>query len=341
MRLIESLWSGDSAADKLARTALVPFEGLYRGAATVRGWLYDSGILKPQPAPIPIVSVGNLTVGGTGKTPVSAWIAGELSARGRQPAIVTRGYGGDEQLVHSRINPGVPIVIQPDRVEGIRNAVSLGADVAVLDDAFQHRRAARDLDIVLVSADDWTGKTRLLPAGPFREPLSALSRASAVVITRKSATDEQVAAAQRAVQAIVPGLPTAVLRLELQELVREAPAAGRMPAAMIVGKRALAIAAVGNPAAFFRQLHALGAVVTPMAYPDHHVFTAADIAELSRKGRDFDYVVCTLKDAVKLGPVWPASNTPLWYVSLAVVVESGGAEIDSLLERLKGRIAVN
>ena len=340
MRLIESVWTGDSPVDRVARTALAPFEGLYRSASAVRGWLYDAGLLKTESAAIPIVSVGNLTVGGTGKTPVSAWLAGLLAQRGRSPAIVLRGYGGDEPLVHSRINPGIPVVIAPDRVEGIREAVTLGADVAVLDDAFQHRRAARDLDIVLVSADDWMGRTRVLPAGPFREPFSAISRASAVFITRKSATDEQVAAVMHAVRSVAPEVNTAVVRLDLSELVRANGVAGRMPAPILAGKRTLAVAAVGNPSAFFRQLHSLGAVVTPMPYPDHHLFTAGDVAEISRKSQGVEYVVCTLKDAVKLGPVWPATNTPLWYVSLAIVVESGQAEIDDLLMRLKGRIAV-
>ena len=341
MPLIEAIWTGDSTTDRVARTALAPLEGLYRGAAAVRGWMYDSGILKARSAPIGIVSVGNLTVGGTGKTPVSAWIAARLAEQGRRPTIVLRGYGGDEPLVHSRINPGVPVIIAADRSVGIRDAVSAGADVAILDDAFQHRKAARDLDIVLVSADDWTGRTRLLPAGPFREPMSALARASAVFITRKAATDEQVASVRRAVAEEAPGIPLAVVRFDLSELRRETAPHGSMPAGMIAGKRTLAIAAVGNPAAFFRQLHALGAIVQPMPYPDHHAFTANDIAEMSRKSVGSDYVVCTLKDAVKLGPVWPASNTPLWYVSLAIIVESGKAEIDSLLMRLKGRIGVN
>ncbi|MEO8575542.1 MAG: tetraacyldisaccharide 4'-kinase [Gemmatimonadales bacterium] len=340
MRLIESVWAGESAADMLARTALAPLEGLFRGAVRARGWLYDIGLLKTEAAAIPTISVGNLTVGGTGKTPVSAWLAARLAAHGRTPAIVLRGYGGDEPLVHSRINPEIPVVIAPNRVEGIREAATLGADVAILDDAFQHRSAARDVDIVLVSADEWTGRARVLPAGPFREPMSALSRASAVFITRKSATDEQVERVNRGVKSAAPGVTIAVLRLDLSGLVRETPPVGRMPAPMIAGKNVLGIAAVGNPSAFFRQLNSLGATLTPMAYPDHHDFTAAEIGEISRKSADFDYVVCTLKDAVKLGPVWPASNPPLWYVSLAVLVESGEAEIDDLLMRLKGRIAV-
>jgi len=341
VRLIERIWAGDSAADHVARAALAPFEGLYRGATALRGWLYDAGVLSAAPSPIPVVSVGNLTVGGTGKTPVSAWIAARLAQQGRSPAIVLRGYGGDEPLVHSRINPGIPVIVAVNRSTGIREAASRGADVAILDDAFQHRKAPRSLDIVLVSADDWTGRRRLLPAGPFREPMSALSRASAVFITRKAAGDQQVDSVRKAVVAEAPDLPLAVLRLDLSEAVRATPPAGAMPAGMLAGKKILGVAAIGNPAAFFNQLTSLNAIVLPMAYRDHHAFTAGDIAEMTRKSAECDYVVCTLKDAVKLGPVWPASNTPLWYVSLAVQVESGEAAIDALLMRLRGRIGVN
>ena len=341
MRLIERVWAGDSAADRIARAALAPLEGLYRGATALRGRLYDAGLLSAARSPISVVSIGNLTVGGTGKTPVSAWIAARLAQQGRMPAIVLRGYGGDEPLVHSRINPGIPVIVAADRSAGIRDAASAGADVAILDDAFQHRKARRDLDIVLLSADDWTGRRRLLPAGPFREPMSALTRASAVFITRKSAGDQQVAAVRNAVVAEAPDVPLAVIRLDLSEVIRAVPPAGAMPAAMLAGKKILGVAAVGNPAAFFSQLESLNAIVRPMAYPDHHAYTASDIAEITRKSAECDFVVCTLKDAVKLGPVWPASNTPLWYVSLAVQVESGEAAIDALLMRLKGRIGVN
>ncbi len=341
MRLIERIWAGNSASDKIARAALAPLGVLYHGVTAVRGWLYESGVLRARSSAIPVVSVGNLTVGGTGKTPVSAWIAARLALGGRSPAIVLRGYGGDEPLVHSRINPGIPVVVAADRASGINEAVANGADLAILDDAFQHRKASRDIDIVLVSADDWSGTQRLLPTGPFREPMSSLRRASAVFITRKSASDAQVESVRGAVAGEAPGIPVAVLRLELSELKRVTPPAASMPAGMLNGKKTLAVAAVGNPTAFFRQLQSLGAAVVPMAYPDHHAYTAQDTALISARSAQCDYVVCTLKDAVKLGPLWPASRSPLWYVSLVVQVESGESAIDALIMRLQGRIAVN
>ncbi|MEO5589715.1 MAG: tetraacyldisaccharide 4'-kinase, partial [Gemmatimonadaceae bacterium] len=124
MRLIEQVWTGESGADRAGRIALAPLEALYRAVVALRGELYDRGIAKVVQPDIPVVSVGNLTVGGTGKTPVSAWIAARLLSSGRAPAIVLRGYGGDEPLVHSRLNPGVPVVVAPNRSQGINEAAT-------------------------------------------------------------------------------------------------------------------------------------------------------------------------------------------------------------------------
>ncbi|MDO8503038.1 MAG: tetraacyldisaccharide 4'-kinase [Gemmatimonadaceae bacterium] len=341
MRLIERVWHGDTIAGRLARAALLPLEGVYRGAVALRGELYDRGLLPARTSDIAVVSVGNLTVGGTGKTPVSAWLAARLAAMGFAPAIVLRGYGDDEPLVHARLNPGIPVVVGADRSAGITQAAARGANVAILDDAFQHRRTARDLDIVLVSADDWNGRHHLLPAGPYREPLSGLSRASIVVITHKAASEARVAQVERAVRDVAGGATVAVAKLTLGQIVRESPAGASKAAETLAGKRVLAVAAVGNPAAFFVQLESLGARVDGRSFPDHHAFTRDDVATILETAATCDYVICTLKDAVKLGPLWPAGNTALWYVSLAVGIESGGSAIDRLLMRLRGRIDVN
>lgn len=334
MRLIERIWNGNSAADRIARLALAPLEGIYRSAIVARAELYDRGILAVAESPIAVVSVGNITVGGTGKTPVAAWIAARVRAHGRTPAIVLRGYGDDEPLVHARLNPGVKVIVARDRREGIAGAVAAGADVAVLDDGFQHRKASRDLDLVLVSADDWTDRRHILPAGPYREPLSALRRASSVLVTRKAASDDQVAAVVRAVTRESELIPVVVMRLALSRLVSEKPRGASNQLNSIRSKRVLAVAALGNPEAFFRQLEAAGAHVTRMRYRDHHAFSADDVARITSAGVRHDHVICTLKDAVKLGPIWPDGQAPLWYVSLSVEVESGAAVLDEMLTRL-------
>ena len=148
-RAMARIWESSSPAARAARAALPPASWGYGGGrrrpqrGVRRGWLRSHALALPS------VSVGNLTVGGTGKTPVSAYIAARLVERGLKPAIVMRGYGNDEALVHARLNPDVPVVIAADRVRGALDARAMGCDVAVLDDAFQHRRAKRDADIVL------------------------------------------------------------------------------------------------------------------------------------------------------------------------------------------------
>lgn len=338
-RLIEEVWWGDGTVPRLGRVALAPLSTLYGAVTGLRNALYDRRLLTPHPLVLPAVSVGNLTVGGTGKTPVASWIADALRARGCRPAIVMRGYGGDEPLVHERLTPGVPVICDAHRVRGVRAAQAAGADVAVLDDAFQHRRARRDADIVLLSADRWTGAARLLPAGPHRDPMSALRRAELVLVTRKGATDAQVEATARAAHAAAPGVPVAVGALRLGGLEPARRGAG-MPAALqaVRGRRLLAIAAIGDPAAFVRQLDALGADVELARFPDHHPFADHEVHDLATRAdafaREGGLTVCTLKDAVKLAPRWPRAAPPLWYVSQRLYLERGGSDLDRLLDRL-------
>ncbi len=335
MRLIDRVWGGDEIPDRLARAALSPFEAVFRGVVALRGELYDNSVIKSARSSIPVVSVGNLTVGGTGKTPVTAWLASRLSNMGMIPAIVLRGYGTDEILVHRRLNPEAEVVANADRSVGIAGAASIGATVAVLDDGFQHRSAKRDADIVLVSADSWNGKVRLLPAGPWREPLSSLSRASLVVITRKAADDDSVRKVSRAVHEVAPSVAQAVVALTLTDLVSVKDSAHRVDLSTLRGKRVLAVSAVGNPVAFVSQLAALGANVKHVSFTDHHAFSSADVARILTEAQRYETVVCTLKDAVKLERLWPADAHPLWYVSQAVHVESGGTAFDSLLARIQ------
>lgn len=317
-------------AARVARLAMLPLEAAYAGAVFLRGALYDAGALPSHRLALPSISVGNLTVGGTGKTPVAAWMAHALCVRGAHPAIVLRGYGGDEPLVHATLNPDVPVVVSPDRVTGAERARVLGADVVVLDDAFQHRRARRDVDLVLLSTEQWTGRPRLLPAGPWREPARALRRASALLVTRKAAPPEAAQAVLEAAARIAPGVPAAAAHLVPGEL-RAAVGAARLSTESLRGARVLAIAAIGDPMAFVAQLRALGAEVTPVTFPDHHRYTADEARRLALDAARADLTVCTLKDAVKLAPCWPREAPPLWYVSQHVVVERGTAAIEALL----------
>lgn len=348
MHGLERLWFSSDAAARAARAALAPLELLYGGVVALRGALYDAGLFPSRVPLLPAVSVGNLTVGGTGKTPISAWLARELAARGARPAIVLRGYGADEPLVHRRLNPGMVVIESPDRLAGIARAAMAGAELAVLDDAFQHRRAGRVADVVLLSADRWTSRRHLLPAGPWREPLAALRRASLVIVTRKAAALRDAEHVLECVRGLVPGLDGAVVSLDFGELHPavdpEAGAEQRRPVAItaLAGQPVLAISAIGDAGAFERQLASLGALVESRSFADHYHFTAADAVLLAgaaaatgaRAGMASDgrpVAICTLKDAVKLAPLWPREGPRLWYVSQQPRVDSGRTEIDALL----------
>lgn len=329
-RLVERIWWGDQVADQLARMALAPFGAAYGAVMAGRNALYDVEALRSVEPAIPAISVGNLTVGGTGKTPIASWLASELAARGARPAIVLRGYGGDEPLVHETLHPGMTVVADSDRVTAIASAAARGADIAVLDDAFQHRRVRRVADIVLVSADRWTRHRWLLPAGPWREGLRGLRRATFALVVRKAASRGDGERVMHAVSSAAPDVPRASMLLAMQDARRVDGQAITTVRELVAGRPVVAISAIGDPRSFDRQLEALGARVEARHFPDHHRFTRDDVAGLAALIGE-RIAVCTLKDAVKLGSMWPPAPV-LWYVTQSVIVESGGDAISSALE---------
>ncbi|HEU4722681.1 MAG TPA: tetraacyldisaccharide 4'-kinase [Gemmatimonadaceae bacterium] len=327
---LEQLWYGDSLRAHLARAALRPAELVYAGAVRVRGTLYDRGLLARHAAPLPVLAVGNLSVGGTGKTPVTAWAVARLRERGARPAVVLRGYGGDEPIVHERLNPGLTVVVDPDRVRGARAAHAAGADCVVMDDAFQHRRVVRLQDWVLVSAERFDVATRLLPAGPLREPRGALARASVVIVTRKIASAARAAEIADRLES-ASRVPAAVVHLAPSGTVNAVDGSPR-GLDVLRDARVVAVAAVGAPDDFFGQLRELGArEVRGFAFRDHHDFSSDDVRRVVAAASGADAVVCTLKDAVKLAPLWPRDAIPLWYVSQRADVERGAAVLDASL----------
>ncbi len=301
---------------------LLPLEPVYGAVVRARAAAYGCGLLPSRRAAVPVVSVGNLTFGGTGKTPTVAALARDLVRRGRRPAVLTRGYGrrqreplvlrepgerlsagaaGDEPLLLARALPGVPVVVDPDRVRGAARAVELGADVLVLDDGFQHLRLRRDLDLVLVDAGDPWGGGRLPPRGRLREPLTALQRASAVLVTKlpPGAPGDALEPIARRVQELAPGCP--VLGSVLEPTVLRT-AEGTRPPAALQGCRVFAVAGLGRPEGFVATLEALGAeVVGQRFFPDHHVYSPLEVEALAAAARRLDALpVTTAKDAVKL-----------------------------------------
>ena len=359
--IAEAVWERESVAARVTRALLAPLAWAFGVVVARRNARYDSVVIASSG--LPALSVGNLTVGGTGKTPFAAWCVQQLRMRGAHPAIVMRGVGDDEWRVHGVLNSGIPVIVSPDRGVGLVVARTRGADCAVLDDAFQHRRVARVADVVLLSADRWTGAARLLPAGPFREPLASLRRAHVVVITVKAASATQVDDVMAAVRTAAPGVAQAVVRLTPGPLTLAvtlvlsnagptspsmAPQATRATVPGVPPRDAFThapewlahreicvVSAIGDPAAFEAQIRGLGAVVRQVwRFTDHHLFSAADAQRIATAAVGSAGVVCTLKDAVKLASCWPREAPPLWYLSQSVVVERGAEAMDRALARL-------
>jgi tetraacyldisaccharide 4'-kinase len=331
------LWEHDSKGAQIARLSLAPAAWGVQMATAVRGAMYRSGWLRRRELPLPTISIGNLTVGGTGKTPLASWIAGWFISHGLTPAILLRGYGGDEAGVH-RVNVPQAIVLEnPDRAHAAGQAAAAGADVIVLDDGFQHLEVARDLDIVLLSAESLNGPLRSFPAGPWRERGDALARGDIGVVTRKSATIEQAHQTVRWMgERLRPGCRVAVAELRLGgfEGLRSGAA---YPRSCVRGARVVAAAGIGDPRSFGAQLRALGARVDLRSFRDHHPYDAGDARRLARDGRDADYVVMTAKDAVKMRRLWPADAAEPLVGVLEVCWEDAEAEVERALNQVSWR----
>ncbi len=297
------------------RRLLAPLSAAYGGVIRLRNRRYDRAGAARH-AGIPVISVGNITTGGTGKTPTVIEIVSRLRAMQRRPAILTRGYGAqpgqtaDEVLEFEKALPGVAVVVNPDRVAGAAIARRQhDADVLVLDDGFQHRRLARDLDIVLIDALNPWGGAALLPAGNLREPLTGLRRAGLFVISRANQVtpariDEIETRLRHYGRApLIIHTTIAATQIEYQDGHTE-------DAAALAGLRVQPVCGLGNPETFTRLLTPLAACVrSVLPFPDHHRYTRrdADVIARTAQARGSDVVVTTRKDWAKLSAVWPAA----------------------------------
>lgn len=327
LSLFRRIWSDDADVRLgLLRAGLVPLERLFGLVVWIRNILYNKRMVPITSSNIEVVSVGNLSVGGTGKTPFTAWLAGRFETAGRKPAIVHGGYAEDEPELHRRWQPDVPVVVGRDRAAAVREAAKLGADLAILDDGFQHRRLARDADIVLVAAEAGLKRIRLLPRGPWRERASALGRATLVVVTRKTATRERAAEVAREAEALTGAGKVAIVALE--------PGSWRHrgEAASLPEGRVLAVAALAEPEQFAETAMAAGARVSgTLWFRDHHDYTVEDAQRILGAAHGGP-VVTTAKDAVKLETLLPESR--LWILEQRVVVESGEDVLNGLVTEL-------
>jgi tetraacyldisaccharide 4'-kinase len=329
---LERLWwrPDPPLAARWLLAPLVAAEGLFRAAVAVRGALYDRGLFPAARAEVPVISVGNLAVGGAGKTPVTMALAERLLRGGRRPAILSRGYGaassaprvvsdgrrvllgaaeaGDEPYLVARRLPGVPVLCGPDRAALALDALrATGADALLLDDGFQHRRLRRDLDVVVIDAGNPWGNGHCLPAGPNREPRSALARAGLVWLAHADRAEPAELDRLRAEARRATGRPPVESRHAPLDLL-DASLGTAFGLAPLRGRPVALLAGVARPASFRQTLEGLGAeVAVAREYPDHHAFTEREVDEAlaAAAAAGADWLVTTEKDAVRL----PAGRT--------------------------------
>lgn len=339
LRLIRGEARGPLAV--AARLGLGLASAGYGLAVAVRNRAYDRGWRSIERAAVPVVAVGNLTLGGTGKTPMVEYVARQYRRRGLRVAILSRGYGqseglNDEGRVLEGNLPDVPHLQDRDRAQLARVAVEeLESELLVLDDGFQHRRLARDLDVVLLDALDPFGQGRLFPRGLLREPIRSLRRAGVVVLSRADLVGEsERGAIRREAERRAGPLRWAEARHAPLELI---DARGRArPLDDLAGRHVAAFCGIGNPEGFRRTLISLcGAPRGFRTFPDHHPYHADDVADLAAWARDLgaDLALTTQKDLVKLraetlGPI------PLAALRIGLEVVAGAGVLEEALDAL-------
>jgi tetraacyldisaccharide 4'-kinase len=341
--LRDVVWPRRGPAGQTGWLALLPASWMFRAGVWLRNAAYRVGVLKSERAGIAVVSVGNLSVGGTGKTPVALWLARALAADGTRVALLLRGYGGkagdvtlvsrgggpqahvedagDEAVMLAKSFTGVVLTARR-RIEGVREAERLGCEVVVLDDGFQHRALARDFDLVLVDERDGS----LLPAGPLRESHAALNRADAVALVAKDGAGPQTLDGELQ-------KPLFRIRFSPSALVESDGGVWyERPLNGLSGAKVIAVAGIARPAPFYAALREWEVeMVEVFEYPDHHVYTAHDWQTINRRAHDADYIVTTEKDLVKLEQ-FPFARGKLVALRIAPIVD-GGEELVRTVRR--------
>ncbi len=314
---------------------LTPLSFLFAATVRTRNWLYDCRVFKAKKLPCAVISVGNITSGGTGKTPAVIWIAKALLDAGYRPAVLLRGYrrqaktpathivsdgqdilapletSGDEAVMIARELPTVPVLIGKDRYDaGDRAVRQLKRDTLILDDGFQRRKLARDLDIVTVDAIEPFGTGRLLPAGTLREPVSALRRADLIILTRADMA-ESAGEIREAIANVVGNTPIIESR-HVPTRLYHLGKSEEVDFGVLRGKNLFAVCGIGVPHAFAETVRRYEPKsVGLLAFPDHHRYSSADAAKIQREAKRVgaDFIITTRKDEPKLLPFWaPEGN---------------------------------
>jgi tetraacyldisaccharide 4'-kinase len=312
----------------------------------VRNRAYDLGWLKQAQSSIPVVSVGNLTVGGTGKTPAVAFLARWFRERQVRVAIVSRGYGAlendrnDEAKELEEKLPDVPHLQNPDRIAAVQLAFEeLDSQLVLLDDGFQHRRLARDLNILMLDALEPFGYGHLLPRGLLREPIRSLKRVDVIIVSRADqVSDQKLADLRTVLQRYAPKAAWVEAIHEPQALRNYAGEQASLD--RLAGARVLAFCGLGNPRGFLQTLRQRSVnVVDQVLFPDHHPFQASDLERLAQLAHasKADMFVCTGKDLPKIGLTeW--HGMPIWALDISLTIQAGLEPLEERLQQVLARV---
>jgi len=308
----------------------------------LRRWLYKKGFLKSRSVDVPVICVGNLTVGGTGKTPMVAWLVKRLVDSGYTPAVLTRGYKAvcgksDEAELLKRLSDA-NVVVNPDRYSGAQTAIKNGANVLIMDDGFQHLKLKRDLNIVLIDATNPFSRGVYLPIGKLREPISALQDAHIVIITRSNEISlEKLQSLRDTISSRFAHLPIYTSAHKPLRIIDET--GQQLPVQAINGKRVCAFCGIGNTDSFFRLLDRLGAKVsTKLRFRDHVHYTPAVLERISNASRsaDAELLITTSKDRVKIEGIL-SLPLPLWTLEVEIEFDQNDEKrlLDDIIKLIK------
>lgn len=308
----------------------------YGAVMRIRRWMYDAHLLPAQKVSVPVICVGNLTCGGTGKTPTVAWVVDFLKQQGRRPAILTRGYhaidGQSDEATWLADRTDCPVIIQGDRLAGAREAIAQGADVLVMDDGFQHQRLSRDLNLVLIDATAPFGGRACLPLGRLREPRSALRSAGVILITRSDQVPpERVEWIRRQLAHLAPQSRVALACHAPTGWV--SPTGESLPIDALKGESVLAFCGLGNADAFYRTLESTGVeLASCRSFRDHAEYSPDRIRSLRAEAAPKNAkLVTTEKDGAKLESM--LADQSIYQLSVALTVTEGRSALqESILD---------
>jgi len=333
----------------IARCVLTALSWPYSMVVRLRNRLYSSGVFKTHNAEAVVISVGNITVGGTGKTPLVIWLANFLAKKNLRCAILTRGYKikesklSDEPAVLAKSCPDARIIVNADRIAGANEAVGkFDCHALIMDDGFQHRRMNRDIDIVTIDATRPFGYGKVLPAGLLREPISSLRRADAAVLTRCDQVSEaDLTQIEGTIRQVNPDI--LIARSVHAPVCARSLQAGQIELEQLVGKKVFAFCGIGNPDAFFETIRRLG--LKPAGtriFNDHHPYTPDCLKDMCEEARYLgaDMLLTTQKDWNKAALPEPAEGMLTAYLAVELKLLAGKEELIKLIETaLAGKIA--